>query len=90
MTSIRTKSLVSGAPSQLFDLQLDRALGPPMTCWCISASSSGTRLLHRAALEQNAALADDAGPAERKAHLVYAARVTAAQTTSFHWIQGSW
>ncbi|GAA2881860.1 hypothetical protein GCM10010517_44960 [Streptosporangium fragile] len=35
--------------------------------------------LHRAALEQSAALAD-AGPAEHKAHRVYAARVTAART----------
>ncbi|GLW13054.1 hypothetical protein Misp01_81820 [Microtetraspora sp. NBRC 13810] len=33
--------------------------------------------LHRAALEQSAALADGAGPAERKAHRAYAARVTA-------------
>ncbi|MET9078215.1 recombinase family protein [Streptomyces sp. NPDC004232] len=36
--------------------------------------------LHRAALQQSAALAaDTAGPAERKAHRVYAARITAAE-----------
>ncbi|GAA2277652.1 hypothetical protein GCM10010149_21370 [Nonomuraea roseoviolacea subsp. roseoviolacea] len=40
--------------------------------------------LHRAALEQSAALAE-AGPTERKAHRVYAARVTAAvQATRLH------
>ena len=39
--------------------------------------------LHRAALEQSAALAD-AGPTERKAHRVYAARVTAVQATRLH------
>ncbi|WP_433381404.1 recombinase family protein [Streptosporangium sp. CA-115845] len=33
--------------------------------------------LHRAALEQSATLADGAGPAERKAHRAYAARITA-------------
>jgi putative DNA-invertase from lambdoid prophage Rac len=36
--------------------------------------------LHRAALQQSAALAaDTAGPAERKAHRVYATRITAAE-----------
>ncbi|MFF0249952.1 recombinase family protein [Streptosporangium sandarakinum] len=39
--------------------------------------------LHRAALEQSAALAD-AGPTARKAHRVYAARVTAVQATRLH------
>ena len=39
--------------------------------------------LHRAALEQSAALAD-AGPTERKAHRVYTARVTAVQATRLH------
>ncbi|MEU6744396.1 hypothetical protein [Streptosporangium sandarakinum] len=39
--------------------------------------------LHRAALEQSAALAE-AGPTERKAHRVYAARVTAVQATRLH------
>ncbi|MFB4294883.1 hypothetical protein ACBI99_45155 [Nonomuraea sp. ATR24] len=39
--------------------------------------------LHRAALEQSAALAD-AGPTERKAHRVYAARVTVVQATRLH------
>lgn len=39
--------------------------------------------LHRAALEQSAALAD-ASPTERKAHRVYAARVTAVQATRLH------
>ncbi|MFI7709028.1 hypothetical protein [Nonomuraea sp. NPDC049480] len=39
--------------------------------------------LHRAALELSAALAD-AGPTERKAHRVYAARVTAVQATRPH------
>ncbi|MEO3876380.1 recombinase family protein [Nonomuraea sp. B12E4] len=39
--------------------------------------------LHRAALKQSAALAD-ASPAERKAHRVFAARVTAVQATRLH------
>ncbi|MEV4185673.1 recombinase family protein [Streptosporangium canum] len=39
--------------------------------------------LHRAALEQSAALAD-ASPTERKAHRVYAARVIAVQATRLH------
>ncbi|MFG6200517.1 recombinase family protein [Nonomuraea sp. JJY05] len=39
--------------------------------------------LHRAALEQSAALAD-AGPTERKAHRVFAARVTAIQAARLH------
>ncbi|WP_433227334.1 hypothetical protein [Microtetraspora malaysiensis] len=40
--------------------------------------------LHRAVLEQSAAAADSAGPAERKAHRVYAARVAAVQVTRLH------
>jgi hypothetical protein len=39
--------------------------------------------LHTAALEQSAALAD-ASPTERKAHRVYAARVTSVQATRLH------
>jgi hypothetical protein len=40
--------------------------------------------LHRAVLEQSAAAADNAGPAERKAHRVYAARVAAVEATRLH------
>ncbi|MET7465062.1 recombinase family protein [Nonomuraea sp. NPDC005501] len=40
--------------------------------------------LHRAMLEQSAATADSAGPAERKAHRVYAARVAAVEATQPH------
>ncbi|WP_169989109.1 recombinase family protein [Microbispora sp. H10836] len=40
--------------------------------------------LHRAVLEQSAAAADSAGPAERKAHRVSGARVAAVQATRLH------
>ncbi|MEV4182908.1 hypothetical protein AB0J28_15885 [Streptosporangium canum] len=40
--------------------------------------------LHRAVLEQSAAAAGSAGPAERKAYRVYAARVAAVQVTRLH------
>ncbi|MET7334879.1 hypothetical protein [Nonomuraea sp. NPDC005650] len=40
--------------------------------------------LHRAVLEQSAAAAGSAGPAERKAHRVFAGRVAAVEATRLH------